>query len=67
MENFKNMKAERVMHYFKEISQIPRCSYDEQRISDYLAKIGKDLGLEVIQDEALNIIIKKLSYPLYAG
>ena len=65
MENIKNMKSERVMHYFKEISQIPRCSYDEQRISDYLAKTGKDLGLEVIQDEALNIIIKKPAYKGY--
>ncbi|CAK7009387.1 MAG: Cytosol non-specific dipeptidase [Tissierella sp.] len=53
------LKPERVMYYFEEISKIPRCSYDEKRISDYLAKIGNDLGLEVIQDEALNIIIKK--------
>ena len=65
MESLEMIKPERVMHYFKEMSQIPRCSYDEQRISDYLAKTAKDLGLEVIQDEALNIIIKKPAYKGY--
>lgn len=59
MRILEGLKPERVMYYFEEISKIPRCSYDEERISNYLAKTGKDLGLEVIQDEALNIIIKK--------
>jgi dipeptidase D len=59
------IKPERVMYYFDEISKIPRCSYDEKRISDYLVKVGKDLGLEVIQDEALNVIIKKPGYKGY--
>lgn len=59
MRVLEGLKPERVMYYFEEISKIPRLSYDEKRISDYLAKVGKDLGLEVIQDEALNIIIRK--------
>lgn len=53
------IKPERVMYYFEEISKIPRCSYNEEKISNYLAEVGRNLGLEVIQDEALNIIIKK--------
>lgn len=53
------LKPERVFYYFEEISKIPRCSCDEKRISDYLASVGRDLGLETIQDEALNVIIKK--------
>jgi dipeptidase D len=53
------IKPERVMYYFEEISKIPRCSYEEQKISDYLASVGNRLGLETIQDEALNVIIKK--------
>lgn len=52
-------KPERVMYYFEELTKIPRCSREEQRISDYLVGVGKQLGLEVIQDEALNVIIKK--------
>lgn len=59
------LKPERVMYYFEEISKIPRCSYDEQRISNYLVNLGKNLGLEVIQDEALNVIIKKPAYKGY--
>ena len=55
----KGIKPERVMYYFEEITKIPRCSHHEEKISNYLAKIGRSLGLEVIQDEALNIIIKK--------
>lgn len=55
----KGIKPERVMYYFEEITKIPRCSFDERRISDYLVEVGKVLGLEVIQDEALNVIIKK--------
>ena len=44
---------------FEEIAKIPRCSGNEKKISDYLVKFAKDLGLEVIQEESLNIIIKK--------
>lgn len=59
MGQFEDLKPERVFHYFKEISKIPRCSYEEREISDYLKSIGKKLGLETIQDKNMNIIIKK--------
>lgn len=65
MRVLEGVQPERVMYYFEEISKIPRCSFDEQRISDYLANVGKSLGLDVIQDEALNIIIKKPAYKGY--
>ncbi len=45
--------------YFKEISDIPRQSGNEKKISDYLVEFAKQRNLEVIQDEYLNIIIKK--------
>lgn len=59
MENFKNLKSYKVFEHFKNISEIPRGSGNEKGISDYLVKFGKNLGLEVIQDKALNVIIKK--------
>ena len=49
----------RVFYHFKQISKIPRGSGNEKAISDYLLDFGKKLGLECIQDGALNIIIKK--------
>lgn len=48
-----------VFKYFEKISGIPRCSGDEKRISDYLLNFAKENNLEAIQDDALNIIIKK--------
>lgn len=59
MNNLENLEPERVFHYFSEIAKIPRCSGDEKKISDYLKKTGQDLGLETIQDELNNIIIRK--------
>ncbi len=59
MRKTEGLKPDRVFYYFEELTKIPRCSYDEQRVSDYLKSVGVGLGLEVIQDEALNIIIRK--------
>jgi len=53
------LKPEKVFYYFEEISQIPRGSGNEKEISDYLYNLAKLKGWEVIQDEWLNIIIKK--------
>ena len=57
--NIENPKLQLVFKYFSEISKIPRGSGNEKGISDYLVSEAKRLGLEVIQDEALNVIIKK--------
>lgn len=59
MRKTEGLKPERVFYYFEELTRIPRCSYQEKKVSDYLKSVGESLGLEVIQDEALNIIIRK--------
>lgn len=56
---------EKIFTYFEEISKIPRCSGNEKAISDYLVKFAKEHNLEVIQDEVLNVIIKKSATPGY--
>ncbi len=48
-----------VFYHFAEISKIPRGSGNEKEISDYLVGFAKERNLEVIQDEAMNVIIKK--------
>lgn len=55
----KGLKPEKVLYYFEELTKIPRCSRDEKRVSDYLKGVAEKLGLEVHQDNELNIIIKK--------
>ncbi len=54
-----NLEPQRVFYYFEEISKIPRGSGNEKEISDYLVNFAKSNKLEYIQDEVLNVIIKK--------
>ncbi|MBN2898424.1 MAG: beta-Ala-His dipeptidase, partial [Clostridia bacterium] len=56
---------ESVMDYFKEISAIPRCSQQEEKISDYLLQFAKVKKLEAYRDDMLNVIIKKPATPGY--
>jgi len=65
MGKLSGLNPERVFYYFEKLTQIPRCSGEEQEVSDYLKGVALDLGLEVIQDEELNIIIKKPGTPGY--
>lgn len=59
MSFYEQLDSKNVFRYFEEISSIPHCSFDEQKISDYLFDFAKKRGLEVYQDSSLNIIIKK--------
>ncbi|QIB25954.1 aminoacyl-histidine dipeptidase [Caloranaerobacter azorensis] len=54
-----NLEPRAVFKYFEQISRIPRGSGNEKRISDYLVSFAKNHNLKVIQDDALNVIIKK--------
>jgi dipeptidase D len=59
------LQPEKVFYYFEELSKIPRCSNHEKKVSDFLYHWATAKNLEVIQDEALNILIKKLGTPGY--
>jgi len=54
-----NLSPKPVFLYFEELTGIPRCSGSEKQASDYLVAFANERKLEVIQDEALNVIIKK--------
>ena len=46
--------------YFEEISQIPRGSFNEGAISDYLVKFAKAHQLKYVQDEIkMSLFIKR--------
>ena len=62
--NVYNLEPKAVFYHFAEISKIPRGSGNEKVISDYLVNFAKERGLEVEQDRALNVIIRK---PASAG
>lgn len=54
-----NLASAKVFKYFEEISKIPRGSFNEQGISEYLMKFAKERNLEVRTDDTYNVIIKK--------
>jgi len=65
MNRLENIEPKRVFYYFERLSQIPRCSGNEKMASDYIKSVGEELGLETIQDEFLNVIIRKPASPGY--
>lgn len=50
---------DRVLSYFYEISAIPRPSYHEEKIADYLVEFAHSHDLEVLRDSAHNVLIRK--------
>lgn len=61
----KDIKPVEVFKYFEELSQIPRGSGNERGVSNYLVAFAEQYNLEVIQDSALNVVIKKKATPGY--
>lgn len=59
MSSLQNIEPKKVFHWFYELNQIPRCSGDEKGVSDFLVNFAKERNLEVYQDKAYNVIIKK--------
>lgn len=54
-----NLEPKAVFSFFEDMTEIPRCSGSEKQISDYLVNFAKERNLEVMQDKAFNVIIKK--------
>ena len=62
-ERTDQLKPERLWHYFVEICKIPRPSKKEEKIRQYLLDFGRSMGLETIQDEVGNVLIRKPATP----
>ncbi|MBZ9625137.1 aminoacyl-histidine dipeptidase [Clostridium sp. FP2] len=59
LEKLKGLNSYEAFKYFKEMNEVPRGSGNEKAISDWLVSFAKKHNLNVIQDSALNVIIKK--------
>ncbi|MFI3173993.1 MAG: aminoacyl-histidine dipeptidase [Bacillota bacterium] len=59
MTQFNHIDKDNVLHYFQEISKIPRGSGNEKAISDFLVAFAKEHGLFCRQDALYNVLIKK--------
>lgn len=47
------------MDYFRQISSVPRGSFHNEKISDYLVEFAREHGLFYLRDDALNVLIRK--------
>lgn len=65
MSVLKDLKPKEVFRFFEELTTIPRTSGDEKKVSNYLVGFARERNLEVYQDKALNVIIKKPGTPGY--
>ncbi len=52
-----------IFHYFKEISKVPRGSYHNEKISDYLVQFAKERGIAYRQEKCGNVIFWKPASP----
>lgn len=50
---------------FEDISAIPRGSFKEEKIADFVCSFAKDLGLEYTRDSANNVVVRKPATPGY--
>lgn len=54
-----HLKPQKPFYYFEEITKIPRPSYHEEKIAEYILNFAKERGLEHYIDKYLNVIIIK--------
>lgn len=59
MKVLQGLEPKAFFEHFEEISAIPRGSYHEKQISNYLKKFAEDRGMKVNQDQYYNLLIKK--------
>ena len=63
IDNMKNLQPQGLWSSFYSLTQIPRPSGKRKEIADFLFNYGKSLGLETLQDEIGNVLIRKPASP----
>ncbi|MDL2255733.1 aminoacyl-histidine dipeptidase [Parabacteroides sp. OttesenSCG-928-K15] len=63
----KNLSPKHVWGYFYDLTQIPRPTGQMEAVTRYVADFGKQLGLETLQDEVGNVLIRKPATPGMEG
>lgn len=63
MSVIKNLEPMRLWNHFYEISKIPRCSKNEEKIRKYILNFAKNQGLQSKTDKPGNVVILKPASP----
>ena len=58
MRSLEGIEPEKVFYYFEEISRIPRGSYHEKAVSDYLVGFAKERNITCYQDKLYNVVMQ---------
>ena len=61
-----DLKPREVLSHFQTLSSIPRGSGNEREVSNWIRSFAEELGLEVEQDDMLNLLINKPGTPGFA-
>jgi dipeptidase D len=58
-QEIRNLEPKALWNKFADLNAVPRPSKKEERVIAFMKEFGKHLGLETIEDEVGNVIIKK--------
>ena len=58
-QEIRNLEPKALWNKFADLNAVPRASKKEERVIAFIKDFGKNLGLETIEDEVGNVIIKK--------
>lgn len=63
MKDIRNLEPKVLWNNFYSLTQIPRPSGIKEEIGKFLVEFGKSLGLETLQDEIGNVLVRKPATP----
>lgn len=55
----RNLEPKQLWNKFADLNAVPRASKKEERVIEFIKQFGTSLGLETIEDEVRNVIIRK--------
>lgn len=58
-EAIEGLEPKELWEHFYEISQIPRCSKEEDKIREFVVEVAKRNGMDYKLDETQNVVVKK--------
>lgn len=59
MKDMNTLLDNRIFYYFDKLTKIPRCSFEEEKIRNYLIEFAKEHNLEYKTDKIGNVVIIK--------
>ncbi|MCK5453423.1 MAG: cytosol nonspecific dipeptidase, partial [Calditrichia bacterium] len=62
-EAIKGLQPQAMWEQFYEISQIPRCSKEEEKVREYVIELAKRNNLTYKMDEVGNVVVQKPASP----